>query len=208
LRRKNYMPALSVLDVVNDCLATLGELPLNTVDEGHPMVPAALRTLKTASAREQAKSWWFNKELTDLVPDTSGYIYLPNDVLRVDPQATYLKYIQRGRRLYKPFETSALDKYKFDSRVRCWLIRELPFEDLPVPAQQVISYSAQLDFMKAYEADQNKVQQVVVSYRDSLMQLNAEHTRNVGVNLLNRAGVFGGRTDIGVVHLQDALNRF
>jgi len=202
------MPALTTLDVVNDCLATLGELPINSVDEGHPMVPAALRTLTTASAREQAKSWWFNKELTDLVPDTVGHIYLPNDVLRVDPQARSLNYVQRGRRLYKPFETSALDKYKFNERVRCWLVREVPFEDLPVPAQQVISYSAQLDFMKSYEADQNKVQQIMVSYRDAMMQLNAEHTRNVGANLLNRAGVFGGRTEIGVVHLRDSLNRY
>jgi hypothetical protein len=203
------MPALSVLDVVNDMLATLGELPLNSVDEGHPYVPAALRIIATASAREQAKSWWFNKELTDLVPDTSGYIYLPNDVLRVDPQATNLNYVQRGRRLYKPYETSAADKYKFASTVRCWLIRELPLDELPVPAQHVVSYSAQLDFMKAYDADQNKVQQVTGLYRETLMVLNAEHVRNSGVNLLRyRGGVYGGRTDIGVTHLQDAFNRY
>lgn len=203
------MPALTTLDAVNDMLATLGELPLNSVDEGHPMVPAALRALNTASAREQAKSWWFNKELTDLVPDTQGNIYLPNDTLRVDPQATTLNYVQRGRRLYKPFEPSANDKYYFTHRVRCWLLREIPFEELPVPAQHVVSYSAQLDFMKAYEADQNKVQQIAMSYREAMMTLNAEHTRNVGANLLRqRGGVYGGRTEIGVTHLQDALNRW
>lgn len=203
------MPALTVLDVVNDMLATLGELPLNTVDEGHPMVPAALRMLATASAREQAKSWWFNRELTDLVPDTSGYIYLPADVLRVDPQETTLNYVQRGRRLYKPFETSALDKYKFDRKVRCWLIREVPFDELPVPAQMVVSYSAQLDFMKAYEADQNKFNQITMLYRDTMMTLNADHVRNSDVNLLRRrGGVYGGRTEIGVTHLRDALNRY
>lgn len=203
------MPALTTLDVVNDMLATLGELPINSVDEGHPMVPAALRILATASAREQAKSWWFNKELTDLVPDLSGTIYLPNDTLRVDPQATTLNYVQRGRRLYKPYETSAADKYRFTHKVRCWLIREVPFEDLPVPAQHVVSFSAQLEFLKAYEADQNKVQQVAMLYREAMMTLNAEHTRNVGANLLRqRGGVYGGRTDIGVTHLRDALNHY
>lgn len=203
------MPALTTLDVVNDMLATLGELPINSVDEGHPMVPAALRMIATASAREQAKSWWFNKELTDLVPDNQGHIYLPADVLRVDPQAQNLNYVQRGRRLYKPFEPSSVDKYKFTNRVRCWLIRELPLDELPVPAQHVVSFSAQLDFMKAYEADQNKVQQVAMLYQQSMMTLNADHTRNTDVNILRRrGGVYGGRTDIGVVHLQDALNRW
>lgn len=203
------MPALSILDVVNDMLATLGELPINSVDEGHPMVPTALRVLNTASAREQAKSWWFNKELTDLVPDAQGHIYLPLDVLRVDPQYTNLNYVQRGRRLYKPYETSAADKYKFKERVRCWLLREIPFEELPVPAQHVVSYSAQLDFMKAYDADQNKVQQVAMLYRETMLTLNAEHTRNTDVNLLRRrGGVYGGRTEIGVTHLQDALLRY
>lgn len=203
------MPALSTLDVVNDMLATLGELPINSVDEGHPMAPTALRILSTASSREQAKSWWFNKELTDLVPDTSGSIYLPSDVLRVDPQATSLNYVQRGRRLYKPFETSASDKYHFVNTVRCWLVREVPFEDLPVPAQHVVSYSAQLDFMKAYDADMNKVAQVAMLYKETMLTLNAEHTRNIGANILRqRGGVYGGRTDIGVVHLQDALNRY
>lgn len=203
------MPAITYLDVVNDMLATVGELPLNTVDEGHPDVPAALRMIATASAREQAKSWWFNRELTDLVPDISGHIYLPNDVLRVDPQATSLNYVQRGRRLYKPFEPSSVNKYLFDRPVRCWLVRELPFEDLPYPAQQTISYSAQLEFTKAYEADQAKVQQIMMLYRESLIALNAEHVRAQDANILTRrGGVHGGRTEIGVERLRDALNHW
>lgn len=203
------MPALSTLDVVNDMIGTTGELPINSVDEGHPLVPAALRALATSSAREQAKSWWFNKELTDLVPDLNGNIYLPNDTLRVDPQANNLNYVQRGRRLYKPYEPSAGNKYFFRDKVRCWLVREIPFEDLPVPAQHVVSYAAQLDFLKAYDADQNKVQQLLVSYKEAWMTLNAEHTRNEGVNILRRrGGVYDGRTEIGVTRLQDSLNTY
>jgi len=203
------MPAMTQLDVINDMLATLGELPINSIAEEHPMVPAALRTLSTSSAREQAKSWWFNKELTDLVPDTQGNIYLPNDTLRVDPQWSSLNYVQRGRRLYKPFETSNVDKYKFSEPVRCWLVRELPFEDLPFPAQDVISYSAQLDFMGDYDADRAKFEQATQGYRLALMTLTAEHTRNVGVNILqNRGGVLGGRTEIGVTRLTYATNTY
>lgn len=200
------MAILSQLDVINDMLATLGEVPINSLEEGHPLVPAALRILSTASAREQAKSWWFNKELTDLVPDDTGSIYLPNDVLRVDPEQDTLNYVQRGRRLYKPFEASAVDKYKFTTKVRCWLVREVPFDDLPIPAQMVISYSAQLDFMKAYDADQQKVQQVTLLYRDATLTLNAEHTRNVGANILwRRAGVYDAKTSVGINQLNRVI---
>lgn len=203
------MPVMTQLDVVNDMLATLGELPINSIAESHPMVPAALRTLSVASAREQAKSWWFNKELADLIPDTLGNIYLPNDVLRVDPQSASLHYVQRGRRLYKPYEPSANDKYKFTQKVRCWLVRELLFEDLPVPAQTAISYAAQLDFMSDYDADQNKFANVTQAYRQAIMILNADHTKNSDINVLRRrGGVYGGVSEIGVERLRDGLNYY
>lgn len=191
------MPALTKLDVVNDMLACLGELPVNSLDEGHPMVPTAQRLLAIASSREQGKGWWFNKELTDLTPDTEGFIYLPNDTLRVDPQARNLKYVQRGRRLYKPFEPNVATKYKFDKTVRCWLIREVPFDDCPVSAQMYISYSAQLDFMKSYEADSDKFRQVQLLYVDALRTLNSEHTKAVDVNMLSRRPIFNELTEIG-----------
>lgn len=198
------MPALSRLDVVNEMLACLGELPVNSLDEGHPLVPTAIRVLAAANTREQSKSWWFNKELVDLVPDTEGHIYLPNDTLKVDPQSQSLKYVQRGRRLYKPYEPTATNKYKFDSDVRVWLVREVPFEDCPVSAQMFVSYSAQLDFMKSYEADPQKFSQVTQLYRDTLITLNSEHTRAHGANLLARRLVINERTEVGGTMMEAA----
>lgn len=191
------MPALTRLDVVNDMLAGLSELPINDLSDGHPLVPTAIRVLAIANTREQGKSWWFNKELTDLVPDTAGFIYLPNDTIRVDPLQRNLNYVQRGRRLYKPYEPSNANKYVFDKTTRVWLVRELPFEDCPVSAQMFISYAAQLDFMKSYEADQNKFAQVSQFYKDSLYQLNAEHVRAMDVNMLARRQVYNELTDVG-----------
>lgn len=203
------MSVLSKLDVVNEMLANLSELPVNSLAEEHPLVPTAVRTLATVSAREQSKSWWFNRELTDLVPDIHGHIYLPNDTLRVDPQQETLHYVQRGRRLYKPYEPSSANKYVFTQAVRCWLVREVPFEDLPTSAQMVVSLSAQLDFMKDYDADIQKYQQVSNTLREARITLNSEHTLNVDVNILRRrGGVYGGRTEVGVTRLRDALNRY
>lgn len=191
------MPALTRLSVVNDMLACLGELPINALDEGHPMVPTALRMLDNASNRVQAVSWWFNREIVDLLPDTQSFIYVPNDTISVDPADQRHNYVMRGRRLYKPYEPSSASKYTFDSTVRCWLVREVPFDDLPVSAQSAISYAAQLDFMKAYEADPQKFQQVQSDYRLAYATLNAEHVRSADANMLHRRPVFNQLTEIG-----------
>lgn len=191
------MPALTQLDVVNDMLACLGELPVNSLEEGHPMVPTAIRTLAIANTREQSKSWWFNRELTDILPDLAGNIYLPNDVLKVDPQIRNLQYVQRGRRLYKPYEPNLAAKYTFDKKVTVWLVREIPYDDCPITAQMLISYSAQLDFMKSYEADAQKFQQVQSLYMDALRTINSEHTRAQDSNLLARRPIFNELTEIG-----------
>lgn len=180
------MTFLSKLAVVNDMLATLGESPINDLSSGHPMAAVGVRLLDQANIREQGRSWWFNKELTQLSPDNTGTIYIPTDTIRVDPQDESLHYVQRGRRLYKPFAPASEDKYSFTSPVICWLVRLVPFEDLPSNAQQLISYTAQLDFMKAYDADPEKFRQVQSQVRDAYTTLNAEHIRNQNANLLRR----------------------
>ncbi|GEM_PF-3175039 len=187
------MTFLSKLDVVNDMLAALGETPVNDLSSGHPLVGAAVRMIGTANSREQAKAWWFNKELVTLSPDDNGAIWLPNDTIRVDPTKTTLHYVQRGRRLYQPYARASVDKYKFTRPVTCWLVRLLPFEELPAPAQLLVSYSAQLDFMKSYDADQDKYAAVQALKREALIMLNAEHTRNQNANLLRNATVRASR---------------
>lgn len=190
--------SLTRLEVVNDMLACLGELPMNTLEEGHPLAPTALRVLSVASARVQSMKWWFNRELTDLVPDVDGNVYVPNDTLQVDPQDASKRFVQRGRRLYKPFEPTLAAKYKFDRPVRCWLLREVPFEDCPSSIQFYISYAAQLDFMKSYEADAQKYQQVSQDYMIAMRTANAEHTRAVGANMLqSRATGWGYNDTVG-----------
>lgn len=177
------MAYLTELDVVNECLKTLGELPLNTLDDEHDLVPAARSALKRVNMREQAKAWWFNKELTKLTPDVvTGYIAVPSDTIRVDPTDESLNYVQRGDRLYQPYASAAADKYKFTAPVECWLIRQLPFEDLPATAQTLISVATVLDFQKDYDADRQRVASLQQDYQVAYMTLNAEHIRNVNAN--------------------------
>ena len=170
-------------------LALLGESPVNVLEDDGALVSSGIRMLRVASLREQSKSWWFNKEQMLLTPDaSSGYIYAPEDGIRIDPIDAGLNYVLRGRRLYN-VNAPGQDPYKFAAPVTCWLIRMLPFEDLPASAQLLVSYAAQIDFQKAYDADPQKFQQVVIEYKQALMTINAEHTRNLRVNILDRPSV-------------------
>lgn len=189
---------LTRLDVVNEMLASMGEAQLNTEDDTHPLYPQGSRMLDTAAYRMQGRGWWFNTELVELTPDAeSKYIYLPEDTIRVDPREPCLDYVQRGRRLYAPYASATKDKYKFDRTVQCWLVRYVPFEDLPGPAAIAISYAAQVDFQRAFDADPVKYQQLVMRARESEIHLNAENIRNVGANLLQSASVQGKLNRIG-----------
>lgn len=192
---------ISRLDVVNEMLGGMGELPMNSLDEGHPLAPSALRVLATANRRIQSMRWWFNREMVDLFPDTEGNIYVPNDTLQVDPIDQSKKFVLRGRRLYKPLEPTLAAKYTFTAKVRCWLLREVPFDDLPYSIQDLVSNGAQLDFMKSYEADAQKFQQITQAYVSALRTANAEHTRAMGSNMLHRRPIYNSLTEIGLTSL-------
>lgn len=179
------MSFLTELDVVNECLGTLGEIPLSTIDDEHPLVVSALNALRVASRREQAKGWWFNKELTTLTPDVAtGQITLPSDTIRVDPYDELLNYTQRGNKLYQNYAEPSVDKYRFTAPVKCWLLRQLPFSDLPSSAQDLVGTAAILQFQRSYDADEKRKADLKDDYRMAYVALNTEHIRNVNANRL------------------------
>lgn len=188
---------LTELDVINDMLASLGESPLNAIDEDHPLVASGVRKLRVANAREQAKSWWFNREQVTIQPDPdTGFTYVPGDTLSIDPVSSWTHLVQRGRRLFDPSGKG----YKIGKAVTVNLVREIPFEDLPTMAQAYISLAAQEDFQKDYDADRLKYEQIMSQKREAFLVLRAEDIRNAGVNLLYTQGtlaranyLYGGR---------------
>lgn len=180
------MSFLTTLDVVNAMLGTLGESPLNELDEDHPMTAAALRVLKLVNHREQSRGWWFNKERVRLVPDpVSSYIYTPEDAVRCDPVDKYSPLVQRGRRMYNTVETT----YAISDEILCDLVRLLPFEDCPPSAQSYISDACCVQFQAEYDGDQIKGATLQQAKQQSYMILNAEHIRNQRVNFLASGGV-------------------
>lgn len=177
------------LDVINEMLASMGEAPLNQIDEDHPYVASGRRYLTTTSARLQAVGWWFNTELLSFVPDAdSSFVYIPNDIISAEGARGLCRnmYTQRGRRLYDlTTGTYVID----ESPVYLKCIRNVPFDDLPGPAQDAVCASAVLRFQKNYDADQAKTQLLSVDQRDALTLLKAEHTRQVKTNFIYQTTV-------------------
>lgn len=182
------MAVITTLDVVNACLDTMGESPLNALDADHPYVASALNALKSASTQEQGIGWWFNQDTIELPLDpNTGVCYFPGDVTSLDtgdPRIT-----QRGRRLYDRANGTFDLRIIAPNGVFAFVTREIPFEDLPALAQQVIQARTKLDFQNSFDGDANKYNKLAQIHQRLFMLLKAEHIRNSKPNFLNAPSV-------------------
>lgn len=171
------------LTVVNDCLAIMGEAPLNTLTEDHAYKTAAVTTLARVSRSTQSRSWWFNIEKLELtVNPVDGRIYLPNDIGTLLPSHEHANLAQRGRVLYD------LDKGtdRFDEGFTCKvrLTRQLAIEDVPDSVSALIAAQTVVEFQSLYDGDQTKTRSLMETVRVLQVLANAEHIRNRRVNLV------------------------
>ncbi|KAF1043429.1 MAG: hypothetical protein GAK35_02213 [Herbaspirillum frisingense] len=182
------MAIITKLEVVNACLDTMGESPLNAIDEDHPYVAAALNKLASCNTLEQAPGYWFNSELSTLKPDpNTGYIYIPADAINVD--AGDNRIIARGRRLYDRYNGTYDMRTLVSGSVQVFLVREVPFEDLPMLAQHVISARTQLDFQESFDGDSQKYNKLGGAYQRAYVTLKAENIRNQRTNMFNTPSI-------------------
>lgn len=180
----------TTLQVVNECLATMGEAPLNALSENHGFRGAAVRCLTKADQDIQTKGWWYNTEEMELVPSvTDSYIYLPGDVVRVnfgfisvtriDCGQWQGRYVQRGRRLYDLTKGT----YAITETLRAQIVRQVPFEDLPVCIATLIAATAVFKFQSDYDGDNNRRIELAQALKDVTTIAGAEDIRQRRVNL-------------------------
>lgn len=172
---------ITELDVVNDCLASMGHRPLMSLGGGSPVVSSARDAFQKETIRLQSLGWWFNQEVIELSPDLSSYVPVPADVLKLAVSNSLPWVSIRARRLYdnregKPFTST--------SNVRVVVVRLVAFEDLPYTAQEAIRAATVVRFQKAYDADEYKLRDTNNTMLQSLAELRAEHTRMVRANFL------------------------
>uniref|UniRef100_A0AAT9TTM3 Tail tubular protein A n=1 Tax=Aeromonas virus AHPMCC11 TaxID=3035930 RepID=A0AAT9TTM3_9VIRU len=167
---------ITELDIVNGCLATMGEVPLVEITDDHPFVPAARASFRAALMEVAGRNWWFNTDTVTLRKTEGGMTYAPEDAVSVYPVWDD-RLTVRGRRLYNRAEGT----YEVGDQL-CVVVRLLDFEDLPAMAKVHIQNHAVLSFQKNYDADQLRMSQLVQEKSDSWSILNAEHIRQINYN--------------------------
>lgn len=180
----------STLDVVNECLGTLGETPIAALTEYHEFKSSVLRILNKENTSLQAPGWWFNTEAIELVPNPSNEIVLPTDCLKwtsgVRTKDTLIRgvakpwIVKRGSRLYD----TRTQSYTLTGSVVGEIIRLLPFEDLPIVVNDYVAASTVLKFQSSYDSDNGKRNELSSTFATARTAARAEDIRQRAANLV------------------------
>jgi len=166
------------LDVLNECLETMGHTPLTSIDERHPLRAPALAKLDQKNRTIQAKGWWFNMEDVTLTPDVSGKVILPGDCLEF--RSDVHRYVKRGAVLYNLDDSTDI----FTADVKGVIIRLIPFDDVCEQMAEFIAATTVKDFQLAYDGDSDKQNKLARRVAEASVNVNAEHTRQSKQNAI------------------------
>ena len=136
------------LEAINTMLSTIGESPVNTVeDTGNVDVVIARQILQSVSREVQARGWHFNTEINyTITPDSEGYLVLPNTVLKADtvyPDSSK-DVVVRGSKLYDRENHT----YVFTNAVKVDMTILLTFDELPEVARNYVTIRASRIFQE------------------------------------------------------------
>ena len=119
---------MTEIDAINRMLRYIGELPIplgvviDSLPEGHEAV-IARTVLQETLREEQEEKWWFNTFITKYVPDTEGYITLPNNLISFEEN----QYFKEGGNLYTRDTVSSV----FEEPVELTARLEISFDNIP-----------------------------------------------------------------------------
>ncbi len=133
----------TVLEAVNQIIATIGEPPVNSVeDNGVIDAVMALQALSAVNRAVQLKGWHWNTEENYPIAATypEGELRLPRNTLKVDTSAVDgdLDLVHRGARLYDRKHHT----FQIGRSVKVDIVFLLPFEELPEAARTYITVKA------------------------------------------------------------------
>ena len=162
--------ALTELDAVNNIIGTLGEAPIDTL-ENLTNVDAinALRILQEVSRQEQARGWSFNLiENFTLNPDINDNNRIPwNDKYLFLKGEEGTKLVRYGKHI-KDLVTNS--DY-FPQPIQAEVILLIPFEELPEQMRSYIVAKAGFMFQSAYFGDEGMTTVINMQVQDAWQHL-------------------------------------
>lgn len=128
------------LDAINTMLSSIGEAPVNAVEDSGVVDAVMARNILRSTSREvQSRGWHYNTDkdyvLTPTYPDKE--IRIPLNAIRVDTVGTHknIDVVVRGNKLYDRRRHT----FQFDQAVTVDMIVLLDFDDIPEAARVYIT---------------------------------------------------------------------
>jgi hypothetical protein len=144
---------------VNQILGAVGQAPVNSLTANNPEISIALDTLRSVTREVQAEGWSFNIEQEyPFLPDTNNEIIIPANVLQMKlsylPENRGVDVTKRDGKLYNKVDHTF--KWTPGREVKCDVVWEFPFEDVPQTFADFITARAAVIASASLIADTNQ----------------------------------------------------
>lgn len=180
----------SRLEAVNSMLMAAGETPISGLTtQGGVDATIADKTLTETERSVQAIGWHFNTRTATFSPDASGFIALPEAVIRIDTDDYGRSQLTlRSGRIYNAVD----DTYVFTSAVTLSIVEFLDWLDLPESARQYITKKAARVFVDRTVSDAQMTRLVRQDEMEALATLQRDEMNSGNYRIF-------GPENIGVV---------
>jgi hypothetical protein len=180
---------MTELDAVNAMLRAIGEAPVNDLDEDSDVSEASIArgVLHEISREIQDLGLECNTESDyPMTIDSNGFIYLSDNIIRIDPMDPTLKVVQRGNRLYDAKNHT----YVFTKTLKCEVQWFLPFDDLPHHAAAYIAIVALRRFVGDVLGDEGIKRLSVEDYQRVVAQFRRAENDAADATYLDAPGMY------------------
>ena len=172
------------LDMINDCLLSIGEMPyptgtlitdIQTGEDGD----VARRMIEETMIEVQSRGWYFNTDYNYRFVPTDKFITLPGNVLRVDLYDK--RYTLRGKRIYdkEAFSFQLDDTSELFGDI-IWLV---DYEDLPPNAYNYIAMRSARKFQQKVIGSSELASFTQLDEQDALINMQREHMQYQDYNI-------------------------
>ena len=172
---------ITELEVVNEVLSTLGDNPVQSLDDGYQPVFIIKQMLNNLSRDLQTKKYWFNTEYdVTLTPNTlTDKIILPFNILKFEPSET--QYVARGLTVYDRVNRTST----ITDNITATICVMLEFEELPQEARTYLMAQCKYQYNDEYLGEPSLQQKLAKGTNDAKMELDRTHMENEDINILN-----------------------
>lgn len=131
----------TLLETINYVISQVGAAPVDDVNDPLPDVASSTLRIREAQIQTLKRGWWFNTDLgLEITKSGSDTYAIPADTIKILRASPYFV-IERSGLAYDPYSQTTVfpngpEKLVIDR------VYNMPYEDLPYSAQDVIRLSA------------------------------------------------------------------